>query len=53
MKNYQESKGDTKLNFSEHLNDIISKANRKVNALLRVVPCISPTKKKILMKKFF
>ena len=42
-----------KLNFSEHLNDIISKASRKVNALLRVVPCISPTKKKILMNNFF
>ena len=31
-------KVDTKLIFNEHLNDIISKASRKVNALSRVVP---------------
>ena len=28
---------DTKLNFNEHVNDIISKSYRKVNALSRVV----------------
>ena len=33
-------KVDTKLNFNEHLNDIISKASRKVNVLLRVMPYI-------------
>ena len=31
-------KVDTKLNFNEHLNDIISKAIHKVNTLSRVVP---------------
>ena len=46
-------KVDTKLNFNEHLNDIISKASRKVNALSRVVPYMSRSKKKILMNSFF
>ena len=31
-------KVDAKLNFNKHLNNIISKASRKVNALLRVMP---------------
>ena len=31
-------KVDGKLNFNEHLNDIFSKASRKVNALSRVMP---------------
>ena len=48
-----EIKVDTKLNFNEHLNDIISKASRKVNALSRVVPYMSLSKKKILMNSFF
>ena len=39
-------KVDTKLNFSEHLNDIISKASRKVNALPRVMLFLSLFKKK-------
>ena len=39
-------KVDTKLNFNEHLNDIISKADRKVNALSRVMPYMSLSKKK-------
>ena len=34
-------KVDTKLNFNEHLNDIISKANCKVKALSRVMPYMS------------
>ena len=42
-------KFDTKLNFNEHLNDIINKASRKVNALSRVVLYMSLSKKKILM----
>ena len=46
-------KVDTILNFNEHLNDIINKASRKVNALSRVVPYMSLSKKKILMKSFF
>ena len=46
-------KVDTKLNFNEHLNDIISKASRKVNALSRVVPYMNLSKKKVLMNSFF
>ena len=42
-------KFDTKLNFNEHLNDIINKASRKVNALSRFVLYMSLSKKKILM----
>ena len=34
-------KVDTKLNFNEHLNYIISKASRKVNALSTVMPYMS------------
>ena len=36
-------KVDTKLNFSEHLNDIISKASRKFNMLSRVMPYLKKT----------
>ena len=39
-------KVDTKLNFNEHLNDIISKTSHKVNALSTVMPYISLSKKK-------
>ena len=39
-------KVDIKLNFNEHLNDIISKASRKVNAMSRVMPYMSLSKKK-------
>ena len=46
-------KVDIKLNFNEHLNDIISKASRKVNALSRVMLYISLSEKKILMNSFF
>ena len=46
MKNYLELKVDTKLNFNEHVNDIMSKASRKINTLLRVMPCMSLSKKK-------
>ena len=45
-------KVDTKLNFNEHLNDIISKASHKVNALSRVAPYMNLSKK-ILMNSFF
>ena len=44
-------KVDRKLNFNEHLNDIIS--SRKVNAFSRVVPYMSLSKKNILMNSFF
>ena len=43
----------TKLNFNEHLNDIISKASRKVNALSRVMPYMSLSKKNKLVSSFF
>ena len=33
-------KFDTKLNFNEHLNNLISKGSGKVNVLSRVMPCI-------------
>ena len=46
-------KNDTKPNFNEHLNDIISKASRKVNALSRVMPYMSLSKKKKLVSSFF
>ena len=46
-------KVDTTLNFNKHLNDIISKASRKVNALLGVVPYMILSKKKILMNSSF
>ena len=48
-----EIKVDTKLNLNEHLNDIISKASSKVNALSRVMPYVSLSKKKKLVSSFF
>ena len=48
-------KTDTKLNFIEHSNDIISKASRKVNAVLRVMPYMSLSKKNklVLVSSYF
>ena len=46
-------KVDTKLNFNEHLNNIISKVSRKVNALSRAVPYMRVSKRKILLNSFF
>ena len=46
-------KVDTKLNSNEHLNDMISKVNRKVNALSRVMLYMSLSKKKKLLSSFF
>ena len=46
-------KVDIKINFNEHLNDIIIKASRKVNALSRVMPNINLSKKKKLVNSFF
>ena len=45
-------KVDTKLNFHEHLNDIISKASFKVNALSIVMPYMSLFKRKKLVNSF-
>ena len=47
------TKVDAKLNFNKHLNDIISKASPKINALSRVMPCMSLSKKKKLVSSFF
>ena len=44
---------DAKLNFSEHVNDIISNSYRKVNALSRVVSYMSLCKKKTQVNLFF
>ena len=46
-------KVDAKLNFNEHLNNIISKVSRKVNALSRAVPYMRVSKRKILLNSFF
>ena len=42
-------KVDTKLNFNEHLKDVISNASHKVNAVSREMTYISLSKKKILV----
>ena len=46
-------KCDTKLNFNEHLNDIISKLSHKINALSRVLPLMGLSKKRLLMNPIF
>ena len=46
-------KVNTKLNFNKHLNDIISKASHKVNALSRVMFFMSLSKKEILVNSIF
>ena len=46
-------KVDTKQNFNEHLNDMISKAWSKVKALSRVMSYMSLSKKKKLVNSFF
>ena len=45
-------KVDSKLNFNEHLNNIITKASGRVNALSRVMPYMSLSKKKKLWVNF-
>ena len=39
-------KVDKKLNFNEHLDGIIKKANRKVSALCRIFPFMDLTKRR-------
>ena len=46
---FQGIKIDTKLNFHEHLNEIISYVSHKVNALSRKMPYMSLSKKKKLV----
>ena len=49
----QGMKIDSQLKFTEHLNGIISKASRKVNALSWITPYMNMAKKHILMNSFF
>ena len=46
-------KVDTKLNFNEHLNNLISKASHKENAVSSVMRYMSLSKKKKLENSFF
>ena len=44
---------DSKLNFKEHLDGIIKKASRKINALSRTAPYMNIGKRRLLMNYFF
>ena len=44
---------DSKLNFKEHLDGIIKKASRKVNALSGIAPYMNIAKRRLLMNSFF
>ena len=44
---------DGKLNFNNHLQKILKKANQKVHVLARITPYISIPKRKLLMNSFF
>ena len=44
---------DSKLNFKEHLDRIIEKASRKINALSRITPYMNIAKRRLLMNSFF
>ena len=46
-------KVDSRLNFNEHLDGIIKKASRKINALSRIIPFTNISKRRILMNSFF
>ena len=46
-------KVDNKLNFNEHLDEIIKKASRKVRTLSRIFPFMDLTKRCLLMNSFF
>ena len=45
-------KVNSMLNFNEHLDGIIQKASRKINALSRITPLMNISKRYILMKSF-
>ena len=47
------SKADTKLNFNQHLNDIISKPSCNVTVLSRAMAYMSLSQKKKLVSSFF
>ena len=44
---------DNKLNFNNHLQKILKKANQKVHVLARITPYMSIPKRKLLMNSFF
>ena len=44
---------DNKLKFERHINTISQRANRKLNALARIIPYMELTKRRILMNAFF
>ena len=44
---------DSKLNFKEHLDGIIKKASREINALSRIAPYMNIEKPRLLMNSFF
>ena len=44
---------DYKLKFNEHLDSILKKAGRKVNALSRILPYMNFEKRRMLMNSFF
>ena len=46
-------KTDSKLNFKEHLDGIIKKASRKINALFRIAPSMNFGKRRLFMNSFF
>ena len=48
-----EIKVDTRLNFNEHLDGIIKKARRKINALSRITPIMNITKSSISYELIF
>ena len=46
-------KVDSRLNFNKHLDGIIKKASRKINALSSITPFMNISKRRILMNSFF
>ena len=44
---------DNKLNFNNHLQKILKKANQKVHVLARITPYMSIPKRRLLMNSFF
>ena len=46
-------KVDSRLNFNKHLDGIIKKASRKINALSKITPFINISKRRVLKKSFF
>ena len=46
-------KVDSRLNFNEHLDGIIKKVSRKINALSRMTPFMNISKRRILRNSFF